>query len=131
MNETDRGNAAPEGRTVEPNNDLDRIQRIIGEWGSRTFPQATNDSIAAHLEDEAMELREVAGQQHEPLLRSEKYELAQEAADCLLLLLHLAHRNGFSLFDAAAAKFAVNERRTWQAEPNDRGYMGHVETAVD
>jgi NTP pyrophosphatase (non-canonical NTP hydrolase) len=103
---------------MEIGNDLDRVQRIVGEWGTKTFPAATNESIVAHLRDEACELL------------ADGSDLAEEAADCLLLLLHLAHRNGFSLFDAAGAKFAVNVGRDWQTEPNERGYMSHVDAAV-
>lgn len=114
----------------DPNNDLDRVQRQVGEWGNRTFPQATNESIVRHLADEAGELLTVVADQREPLLLTEEQDLAEEAADCLLLLLHLAHRNEFSLFDVAAAKFAVNVGRHWQTERNDRGYFAHVEAAV-
>lgn len=98
--------------------DLDALQQTVGEWGTRTFPKSSPVSIALHLRDEANELvSEVP----------DGDEIAEEAADCLLLLLHLAHRCGFSLFDAAVAKATINERRTWQTEPNERGYMSHIE----
>lgn len=100
--------------------DLEKLQRAVGEWGNATFPTSTTDSILAHLRDEVAELSEA-----EPTHR------AQEAADCLLLLLHFAHRHGFSLFDAAVVKAAVNAKRTWQTEVNERGYMRHIESDND
>lgn len=99
--------------------DLAELQRTVGEWGASVFSQATNDSILRHLRDEANELVSAASPD----------ALAEEAADVLLLLLHLAHRNGFSLFDAAVVKHAVNTKRTWEADDNGRGYRKHVEAA--
>lgn len=101
-------------------NDLDRVQAIVGKWANETFPDADNDSITSHLTDEVEELANAAHVDAEGMGNIE-----EEAADCLLLLLHLAHRNGFSLFDAAAVKHSLNTARTWQTERNERGYYAH------
>lgn len=103
--------------------DLDTMQQRVGEWANRTFPESNTHTILAHLRDEIGEL--TAAETDAPLAR----ELHQEeAADCLLLLLHYAHRRRFSLFDAAVGKAAINEQRQWQTVKNDRGYFSHIET---
>jgi hypothetical protein len=94
---------------------IDDFQQQIGEWANRTFPESTSATILAHLRDEVVELMDA-----EPAQR------AAEAADCFLLLLHLAHRDGFSLFDAGVVKAAINAKRTWASVTNERGYFGHV-----
>lgn len=102
--------------------ELDTFQSKVGTWGHATFPQSTPGSILAHLTDEVSELKGAW-----ETLRFDDMEDAEEAADCLLLLLHYAHRRGFSLFDAAVVKAAINERRKWEPSQNDRGYQRHVE----
>lgn len=102
--------------------DLDKLQRGVGEWGKRTFPQSHAGSIVKHLTEEVAELR--AAVERMPLATDAH---AEEAADCLLLLLHLAHRSGFSLFDAAVVKFSINRQRTWETDGGDKGYCKHVE----
>lgn len=101
-------------------NDLDRVQHRVGEWAARTFPRATNDSITSHVIEEAEELATAAHVDDDGI-----GEIGEEAADCLLLLLHLAHRNGFSLCDAMAAKHAVNVVRTWETDDGGRGHWKH------
>lgn len=60
--------------------------REIGRWGISTFPTATRASIIDHLRDEVVELEaEIKGVGNG--------ELGIEAADCFLLLTHLAERN--------------------------------------
>lgn len=97
---------------------LDAFQRWVGTWGEATFGRSTPASVIEHLADEVAELRHAERgtvvSDHEA-----------EAADCLLLLLHYAHKRGFSLFDAAARKFDVNRRRRWD-EPDARGVVRHI-----
>lgn len=106
-------------------NDLDQMQQRVGDWGNRTFPESTTRTILAHLKDEIKELDDV-----DKLIPLATDAHQEEAADCLLLLLHFAHRRGFSLFDAAVVKAAINEKRVWQTEKNASGYFGHVTEAV-
>lgn len=88
------------------------FQLEVGRWAEIAFPQATDRSIVAHLRREAVELEEAAAiDWPSPVERS--FELGQEAADVYLLLLHLAHRHGFSLEQFARAKFDKNVRRRW------------------
>ena len=106
---------------------LDAVQKQVGEWGVATFPNATPTSITAHLQEETDELESLCTPQP-PEGMAESSEIAKEAADCLLLLLHVAHREGFSLMDAALAKFAINQGRTWAPTPDGR-YSKHVEAS--
>jgi NTP pyrophosphatase (non-canonical NTP hydrolase) len=94
---------------------LDALQREAGEWGVATFPHSTPASLIAHLADEVAELR--AASQH-PSDGPGGYQ--EEAADCLLFLLDLAHRLEFSLGAAAAAKLAVAKQSRF-APPDARG----------
>ena len=48
-----------------------------------------------------------------------------EAADCLLLLMHHAHKSGYSLQRAARDKFEMLKTRTW-GEPDEQGVVEHV-----
>lgn len=96
---------------------FDHFQTEVGEWGEKTFPKSSERSIVRHL---AAEVSELSGD-----LWSHN-NTQQEAADCLLLLFHLAHKMGFSLFEAASAKFEVNKDRKWETESGEKGYFKHV-----
>lgn len=105
---------------------LDDMQRFVGEWGSRTFPQSNIHSIVSHFAEEAEEF--VRGERGVELA-CDGYAPEQvdaEAADCFLLLLHYCHRRGVSLYDLAEAKMKVNTARNWDSGEG-RGYAKHVE----
>jgi NTP pyrophosphatase (non-canonical NTP hydrolase) len=87
------------------------FQEEVGEWGNKTFPKNTPDTIVNHLCREVLELAEG----HDP----------EEAADCFLLLLHHAHRGGYSLLKEARKKHEINKIRTW-GEPDEFGVVQHV-----
>ena len=87
------------------------IQKTVGEWGCETFSKATNTTIIAHLKREVNELEDDCD--------------PEEAADCLLLLLHLAHREKFDLLAEAQKKFAINKKRKW-GEPDSEGVVEHI-----
>lgn len=91
---------------------IDELQRMIGQWSVSTFgAEVPYAAIIAHLRKEVKEL----ANSQEP----------EEAADCLILLLALAHRMGFSLEFEALRKHHVNMMRKW--EPTDEGFWRHVE----
>lgn len=108
---------------------LNELQLETGTWADATFPSSTPLTILSHFEEEANELLEtwlaLPGEPH--TFPPSISDVAEEAADCLLLLLHLAHKTGFSLFDAAEHKLAVNRQRKWKAEPEAAGHIKHVE----
>lgn len=100
---------------------LPSFQFEVGAWGDRTFPHATNPSIVRHLIEEVGEILQIV-ERSDPQQASEEdlHELGTECADVLLLLLHLAHRNGLSLTSFAGEKFT-------STTPNERGYFKHTE----
>jgi NTP pyrophosphatase (non-canonical NTP hydrolase) len=98
------------------------LQQSVGEWADKTFPQSDWRSIVAHLESEVEEL---SGALYTDADGRGDYE--EEAADCLLLLFHLAHKEGFSLIRAAARKHAKNLTRAWETDDGGKGYWKHVE----
>lgn len=136
--------------TNYPTNPLSRpladLQAAVGAWGEATFPlkgkhlSAWHDGLRAHLEEEMGELAEAmtefaaAGSWQPASEGAERRDqasaaLAEECADILLMLLHLAHRHGFDLASAAAGKFQIVQSRTWETEPGAKGYRKHVEPA--
>ena len=86
-------------------NDLDRIQKQIGDWAEATF-EHTAFGIMTHIREEADEL--IAAWRDQPM-----DSVRQEAADIGILLFTLANFLGFSLHDAIGAKHVVNVGRTW------------------
>lgn len=87
-------------------------------WAVATFPEGTAESGAAHLRKELDEL----------LAASDYADVAEEAADCLMLLLFVAHKKGVNLgflILNANMKFDVNKQRVW-GEKNADGYREHV-----
>ena len=79
------------------------IQDLVdqtGTWAQATFPKSTDSSICEHLKREAQEL-------------ADKPSDVEEAADCILLIFHLAHRRGWDLGKAIREKSAKNKSRIW------------------
>jgi hypothetical protein len=97
---------------------LDAFQKRVGEWADATFTQATPGSIVAHPR---REVEELAATTHLGPRDAEE----MEAADCFLLLLHLASRRGYSLLDAAHRKFAENQARR-RGQPDAEGVVEHL-----
>lgn len=87
--------------------DLDAMQEQIGAWGDRTFPNATIGSIISHLREEVDELAIACDR------ALDRARIGPEAADVVMLVIQLAHRNGFSLAEEVERKFAVNQQRRW------------------
>lgn len=107
------------------------FQEAWGEWADATFPNSTRESIASHFREEA---REFAGgeiieagqvvEMHGPSFDPE------EAADCLLLLLHDAHKAGYNLMEVALQKAKVNIERDWDVDDDaGHGHFKHKEKA--
>lgn len=92
-------------------------QYSIGTWADKTFSQSTPASVFAHLRREMVEL----ASETDPILRRE------ECADVLMLMLHLAHKEGWSLEDELRRKFEINQQRTW-GKPDSEGVVEHVRT---
>lgn len=104
--------------------DFRQFQTAYGEWADKTFPNSTVDTIASHFREEALEF---AGGIKEGLNNNCVFFPAshdpEEAADCLLLLIHHAHKSGYLLFDEMITKAQINIQRDWDTE--DEGGHGH------
>ena len=95
--------------------EFDNLQFRVGTWGAKTFPDATDQEIYTHLKRELKELGRTVTNE----------ELCEEIADCVLLLMHLAHRHGISIDDEVRKKFAICKTRKWG--PRDaEGVREHV-----
>lgn len=130
---------------------LDWFQMHVGSWANETFPRSTPHTIARHLFREAVELclatspagtnfGELVGGLEGDLRRGIQRDLDEgghddpravlaESADVCLLLLHLAHRSGFSLLAVAHTKHEANRAREW-GEPDAAGVVEHVRTGA-
>jgi NTP pyrophosphatase (non-canonical NTP hydrolase) len=93
-------------------------QDEVGEWGDRTFTKSTPLSVLAHFRREIVEL-------HKAHDETDRLAAREEAADCVMLLLHYAHKQGFSLEQALNDKFAICRDRKWK-EPDAEGVCEHV-----
>lgn len=99
------------------------FQRIVGEWADAVFPRSDWRSISAHLCAEVQELENALS----TAPREGRGQFEEEAADCFLLLLHLAHKEGFDLMSEALAKMEINASRTWETDHGGKGYWKHIE----
>lgn len=109
---------------------LDHFQGKVGAWGTRTFPKSYRVSKARHLLREAGEVLVEAATLEEAEAWGKdsdgyRLRLAEECADVFLILLHIAHAEGFSLAAAARQKFTEVQTRQWGA-PDATGVVEHV-----
>lgn len=142
---TRRENAAARPRPDIPPIGLDSFQYRVGAWADATFPAASSHTKARHLLREAVELcaatmpedgnpatldmrlcKDVRQTLERALARPrDPQDGPREAADILLLLLHLAHGSGFSLLSMAGQKFTEVQARDW-GTPDAAGVTEHV-----
>lgn len=107
--------------------ELRTLQKIVGTWGDTTFPLSEPASIARHMAEEVSEIEDaILG----VALHSAE-DVPDEAADLVLLLMHLAHKLDFDLWDAVERKFDTNQHRAWENQDataaTERGYWKHTE----
>jgi NTP pyrophosphatase (non-canonical NTP hydrolase) len=113
---------------------LNRLQIMVGNWGESVFESSTPDSIMNHLAEEMVELlgeERVKAAIHQVTQGSTVDEdfppsdnPAEESADILLMLLHLAHRLDYDLMEATLKKFAEVRDAEWADD--GRGYKKRV-----
>jgi len=109
---------------------LESLAAEIRAWQIETFPNGTPLGAAEHLLEEARELVQELRGMGKP--RAYDFDrVREEAADVLLLLIAVAGMVGFDLLPAAVDKMEINRNRTWESEPNERGYRKHVSESVD
>lgn len=87
------------------------LQTEIGSWSDQAFPQATLHSIKKHFEKESKEFVESGD--------------PSEIADCVLLLMHYAHRQGYNILEEVRKKHEINKTRVW-GKPDADGVVEHV-----
>jgi len=113
---------------------LNRLQIAVGHWGRAVFESSTPESICNHLAEEMIELL------GEARVKAALYRVtqsstvdedfppsddpAEESADILLMLLHLADRLGYDLMEATLKKFAEVRDAEWVDD--GRGYKKRV-----
>jgi hypothetical protein len=91
---------------------LNDLSDRVGKWAVTVFTKATPQSICEHLRREVIEL-------------TEHPDDVEEAADCMLLLLHLAYRQGWNLEQAIINKHEKNQQRSWGL-PDAQGVVEHI-----
>lgn len=99
--------------------DLDDRQYEIGMWADKTFPFSTPASIIEHLRRELLELAEALDNGGGWALERD------ECADVAILMLHLAHKEKWSLQREIMRKFEKNKRRRW-GQPDALGVVEHI-----
>lgn len=101
------------------------LQKFVNEhraWAKKTFGDTPKTAAVKHLQKEVKELLE------EIERGTSDYDKTMEFADCMILLLHAADKNGIDvkeLFKAMKHKFSINQTRRWPA-PNADGVAEHI-----
>ena len=113
--------------------ETNELQRLIGEWGNSTFMSKKEDThkIILHLVEEVLELANVSKNTIKEIQKMVKPSIINnpdpvEAADVMMLLIHVAHVSGFSLEEEVLKKFEECKQRVWKA-PDDNGIIKHAE----
>lgn len=88
----------------------DSFQEEVGQWADKTFKKSTTGTVLMHLKREVAELEESG--------------TADEVADCVLLLIHYAHKKSISIFEECVKKHKVNKQRKW-GKPDAEGVVEH------
>jgi len=111
------------------NEELQRLMDEVSEWQHKTFHTVECVNISRHLEKEAKELTEAIEIHNEKGTVETLWNMEEEMADCLILLVSCAKKAGFDsgrLLSAAYSKLHINKRRKW-GEQNEDGTFTHIE----
>lgn len=100
---------------------LDLTLHQVAVWSRETFPNQTARRVHGHLIEEVGELMDA-------IAENDDGEIADNIADCLILLTSLADLYRIPLTRAVTDKMAINMARTWAYDP-DRGYDHHIKHA--
>lgn len=96
---------------------LEEVFALVNQWQESVFTEATPQSIATHLREEAEEL------EREP-------ESDKELADVLILAAALIHWRKVDAPAIVLAKLEVNQARTW-GKPDKNGVVHHVKSLAE
>lgn len=105
----------PGEREHPPEASLDGLTRRVIEWADRVYPHRTPYAALTKMIVEEV-----------PELLHGGLEDPEEYADVLIMLVDLAHLQGFDIVEAAHRKMDRNERRNWAIDP-DTGLLNHTD----
>jgi NTP pyrophosphatase (non-canonical NTP hydrolase) len=113
-------------------------QETIGRWARATFPGGDDQSPrhCLRLLEEVVELCRAAGASRRKVLDTITLtlaggsfrkldppdEIAEEMADCAIVLAVIAHRRGVDLQAEVDEKMRINRSRTWRSNGDGTGY---------
>lgn len=112
---------------------IQKLQDEISQWSNETFgSEHRRLPIAKHLKEEAEEVVEVITKISAGNLNTDEYanlevEAKYQAADCLILIMDLLSKFGFTMEEAFIAvkdKMEINKIREWET-PNEEGICHH------
>jgi len=98
----------------------------LGKWQIETFPSATSLSKLHHLKQETLELIEAINSSVIPCPGN--VYVRREYADCFMLLLGAATKDGFTannIIEAIREKHEINKKRKW-GKPDKNGVVKHI-----
>jgi len=106
--------------------DLWRLQKQIGYWCGKVFPDQNHQTIEAHFQEEVQELHMAVFMpfDDEPTVQA---EVGEEIADCIILLLALAENLGIVASQEVNKKMTKNFRSDFALDPS-KGYHKKVQT---
>ena len=107
-------------------NELQTLINEIGQWSESTFSHQNSISKLHHLQKEVAELINAIGQAPSEPDKNDTVHL--EFADCFILLLDAARKEGLSAKDILTAiveKMEINKARKW-GKPDENGVMEHI-----
>ena len=100
---------------------MDDLQKEINNWAVEALPAATTLAHYEKLQKEVLELGDALRNRH-----SAKHDAGQEIADCIMILLAIAQKNGYSAAEEIRKKFEINKKRKW-GPPDANGVYQHLE----
>ena len=101
------------------------FQAEVGRWADETFKVRGYHDVAGAATHLVME----SGEVKEAVDLDQLDRVPEETADCLLLLVTIAHRQGYSLMEAARAKFDVLAASEWGL-PDENGVYHRIKPAA-
>jgi NTP pyrophosphatase (non-canonical NTP hydrolase) len=117
---------------------VSETQETIGRWARATFPGGDDQSPrhCLRLLEEVVELCRAAGASRRKVLDTITLtlaggsfrkldppdEIAEEMADCAIVLAVIAHRRGVDLQAEVDEKMRINRSRTWRSHGDGTGY---------
>ncbi len=107
-------------------NELQKLINEIGQWSESTFSHQNSISKLHHLQKEVAEL--IHAIEQAPSESVKNNDVNHEFADCFILLLDAARKEGLSatnILNAIVEKMEINKSRKW-GKPDENGVMEHI-----